>query len=105
MAEIKNVTKDEYGFEISNGVVVADFWAPWCSNCRMLGPVVDQLANIFEGKVRFLKVNVDDCEDTAKENDVQTLPTLILYKDGKEVDRSVGFKLKVALERWIQSAL
>lgn len=105
MAELKSVTEAEYNFEISSGVVIADFWAPWCSNCRMLAGVVDQLVNIFDGKVRFIKVNVDECEGLAKEHNVQTLPTLILYKDGKEVDRSVGFKLKVALERWINNAL
>lgn len=105
MAEIKNVNSTEYPFEISQGVVVADFWAPWCSNCRMLSPVVDQLAVKFAGQVHFIKVNVDENEALAAQNEVQTLPTLIMYKNGEEKNRSVGFKLRVALERMIQEQL
>jgi len=105
MAEIKNITQDEYDFETSQGLVLVDFWAPWCSNCKMLAPSFDALAEMFDGKVRFLKIDADEFNDFAVDKDVESLPTLIFYKDGKEVDRSVGFKLKVALERWIESLL
>ena len=101
MANIKEIKEDEYEFETSQGLVLVDFWAPWCSNCRMLAPSFDQLAEKYDGKIRFLKINADEFNDFASEKGVESLPTLILYKDGKELDRSVGFKLRVALERWI----
>ena len=105
MAEIKNIKKEEYDSETSNGLVLVDFWAPWCSNCRMLAPSFDALAEKFGDRVKFLKIDADAFNDFAAGKGVETLPTLIFYKDGKEVDRSVGFKLKVALERWIESLL
>ena len=105
MANIKEITADEYEFEVGQGTVLVDFWAPWCSNCRMLAPSFDKLAEQFDGKVRFLKINADEFNDFASLKGVESLPTLIFYKDGKEVDRSVGFKLKVALERWIEGMI
>ena len=105
MAEIKNIIADEYDFETSQGLVLVDFWAPWCSNCRMLAPSFDALAEKFDGKIRFLKIDADAYNDFAVDKGVETLPTLVLYKDGKEIGRSIGFKLKVALEKWIESLL
>ena len=103
MSEIKNITQEEYDSEISSGTVLVDFWAPWCSNCRMLAPSFDALAEKFGDKLKFIKIDADAFNDFAASKGVETLPTLILYKEGKEIDRSVGFKLKVALERWIES--
>ena len=105
MSEIKNINVNEYKNATKSGCVIVDFWAPWCSNCRMLNPIVEQLSQSFSEKVNFIKVNIDENEELAKDNSVQTLPTLIFYKDGVEVDRSIGFKLKVALERWINGLL
>ncbi len=103
MAQVKSINSSEFEFETNQGFVLVDFWAPWCSNCRMLAPVFEQLSETFDKKVKFLKVNVDENENLAIKYDIQTLPVLILFKDGKEIDRSIGFKLKVALEKWINA--
>jgi thioredoxin 1 len=74
--------------------VLVDFWAPWCSPCRMIAPVVDEIAGEYDGKAKVGKVNVDDNRQVAVEYGVMSIPTLIVFKDGKAVDRVVGFKSK-----------
>ena len=81
------------GFEkamASGQVVVVDFWAAWCGPCRMLGPVIDKLAEAYDGKAIIGKVNVDEQQKLAVEHGVMSIPTVIVFKDGKEVNRQVG---------------
>lgn len=78
--------------------VLVDFWAEWCGPCKMLGPVIAQIADEQEGKIKVCKANVDDCMDIAGEYNVASIPTVVLFKDGVEVDRSIGFKPKEAIE-------
>ncbi len=70
---------------------MVDFWAEWCGPCKMAGPVIDQLAEEYQGKVVIAKVNVDQEPDVAGRFGVMSIPTVILFKDGKEVSRQVGF--------------
>ena len=79
-------------------LVIIDFWAEWCGPCKMLGPVIAQIADEQEGKIKVCKANVDDCMDIAGEYNVASIPTVVLFKDGVEVDRSIGFKPKEAIE-------
>ena len=72
------------------GLMMVDFWADWCGPCRMLAPVIDQLAERYEGKVVSGKVNVDDEQELAIRYGVMSIPTVIFFKDGKEIDRKVG---------------
>jgi len=85
--------------------VLVDYWAPWCSPCRMIGPIVDELAGEYQGKIKVGKVNVDENREIAVEYGVMSIPTLIVFKDGKAVDRVVGFKskndLKALLEKHV----
>ena len=70
--------------------VLVDFWATWCGPCRMLAPVIEEIANEYEGKVKVGKVNVDDEQELAIRYGVMSIPTVIFFKDGKEIDRKVG---------------
>ncbi len=70
--------------------VLMDFWATWCGPCRVLSPTIDEIAEEFEGKVEVVKCNVDDADEVAAQCGIRNIPTLIYFKDGKPVDRSVG---------------
>lgn len=74
----------------SSNLTVVDFWAPWCGPCRKLGPVLDEIAQDFGGKIKVVKLNTDENLKTAKEYSVSGLPTLLIFKDGKAVERLVG---------------
>lgn len=95
----KEVTDATFEKEVlqDNGVVLVDFWAPWCGPCRILGPTVEQLATEYEGKAKVLKINVDDNPYTASQYGVQSIPTLIFYKGGEPVSQVVGVQSKAAL--------
>lgn len=81
----------------STGLTLVDFWATWCAPCRMLAPVLEELAGESEGKLTIAKVDVDSNPNTATSYGVQSIPTLILFKDGQQVDRLVGFMPKKKL--------
>lgn len=76
------------------GVVLVDFWATWCGPCRMLAPTVEDIAEEYEGKVTVVKCNVDDCEDIAVQYGIRSIPTLIYFKGGEPVDKTVGLVQK-----------
>jgi len=85
--------------------VVIDFWAEWCGPCRMVGPVVEELAKEYEGQVTIGKMNVDDNVDTPTEYGIRNIPTILFFKDGKVVDKQIGATQKAALAAKIQALL
>jgi len=93
---VKHVTKNDFDREISSSSlpVLVDFWAPWCGPCRMLSPVLDELAGELEGKVKVLKVNVDEEPELASKFGVISIPTVIAFKQGKATNKVVGFRSK-----------
>ncbi|AQQ71789.1 Thioredoxin [Limihaloglobus sulfuriphilus] len=81
---------DNFGKIIEQGISLVDFWAPWCGPCKMQVPILEELAAETRDEARILKVNVDEAEDVAMKYGIQAIPTLILFKDGREVRRFVG---------------
>jgi len=98
---ILDVTDKTFAEETAEGLVLADFWAPWCGPCKMIAPVLDELHEEMGDKVKIVKLNVDDNQETAGQYGVMSIPTLLLMKDGNVVDTVVGFQPKEALESLI----
>ena len=89
----------------ASGPVVVDFWAEWCGPCRMIGPALEEISNSLDGKVKILKLNVDENPATAAKYGVMSIPTLMLFKDGQLASRQVGAAPKAKLEQWITAAV
>ncbi|HAR64018.1 MAG: thioredoxin [Candidatus Margulisiibacteriota bacterium] len=89
----------------SDKPVMVDFWAPWCGPCRMIAPVVEGIANEYEAKLKAAKLNTDDNSTTAAEYGITGIPCLVFFKDGKEVERLVGFLPKEHIEKKVQNII
>lgn len=92
---VSQTTDQTFAADVEQGgLVLVDFWAPWCGPCRMVAPVLDQLAEEFAGKVKIVKLNVDENPETSSRFGVMSIPTLLLFKDGQVVDKIVGYQPK-----------
>ena len=108
MAEnVLNVTDESFAGEVegSAGLAVVDFWAEWCGPCRMVGPIVEQLASDYAGKVKVAKLDVDANQRTAARFNVRSIPSILFFKDGQLVDTIVGAVPRPVLERKLQEHL
>ena len=96
MAEIEALDDGNFSEVVENKTdpILVDFWAEWCMPCKALAPVIDELSKEYDGKVRFAKVNVDDCKEVPAKFGIRGIPTLILFKDGKKVNELVGNQTK-----------
>ena len=103
MAELK-ITRENFENEVmkSNIPVLIDFWAPWCVPCQMMGPIIEQLAEEYEGKAKVGKVNVDEEGELSQAFGVMSIPTIVLVKDGKVVKQAVGARPKTEVEAMLQ---
>ncbi len=88
----------ETEIEKAEGLSVVDFWAEWCGPCRMVGPIIDQLAVDYQGKAKVVKLDVDSNQKTAMKFNVRSIPTILFFKDGKVVDQVIGAMPKPALD-------
>ena len=107
MSGVKEIGEREFKAEVldSEKPVLVDFWAPWCAPCRMVAPVIEELSREFEGKVKFVKVNVDENPKLASNYGISSIPSLFIFKDGKPFKQIVGARPKPELKRFIEEAL
>jgi thioredoxin 1 len=107
MSKPQEVTDAEFETEVlkSELPVLVDFWAPWCAPCWMVTPIVEELANEYQGRVKFVKVNTDDDIQTAVSHGIRSIPTLLIFKGGQQVDRISGSRPKRELRRSLEKAL
>ena len=102
---ITDQTFEREVLQASGRPVLVDCWAPWCGPCRMVGPIMDQLAAESAGRYRIAKLNVDDNPQTASRFNITSIPTMLLFKDGKLIDRLIGAQPKQAIAERLQVAL
>jgi len=103
---VQQITDADFEQVVNSGKpVFVDFWAPWCGPCRIIGPIVEELAPSYEGKAIITKMNVDENQQVPMKFGVTSIPTLIMFKDGKMVDRAIGAMPKSNLQAFIDKNL
>lgn len=107
MSAATEVNEQSFEQEViqAKGAVLVDFWAPWCGPCRMVGPVVDELAKEYAGKLKVVKVNTDEAPNIAGQYNIMSIPTLMIFKDGQRVDQIIGAQPKQAIAAKLQPHL
>ncbi len=105
MGKYIELTNDNFDATTKEGVVLVDFWAPWCGPCRMIAPVIEELAEEYDGKAKICKVNTDEEQEIAVKFGIRSIPTLIFMKDGQVVDQIVGAQSKQVLAEKLDSLL
>ena len=105
MTDIKNLSLDNFDNEISssNLPVLVDFWAEWCGPCKSLGPILEEISNDLKDQLKVVKVNLDENQDLAMKYSIRSIPTLLLFKEGKLIDTKVGLLPKSDLVEWLDS--
>jgi thioredoxin 1 len=104
MGNATELTSTTFRAAVEKGVTLVDFWAEWCGPCRMMAPALEELAALYAGKVTVGKVNVDNEGDLAQEFGVSSIPTLVIMKDGKELNRFIGVTPKTELAKALDAA-
>ncbi len=105
MSKYIDLTNANFEDTIKEGVALVDFWAPWCGPCRMIAPVIEELAADFEGKAKICKVNTDEEQDIAVKFGIRSIPTILFFKNGEVVEQMVGAASKQAFADKLNSLL
>ena len=101
---IEHLTAQNFANKTKKGVVLVDFWADWCMPCKMMAPILNEVAEATDGTATIYKLNVDEQQQVAAQYGIRSIPTMILFKDGKEVERIIGVKSKEAVIASINKA-
>ena len=101
---VKHISDADFQATVATGVTIVDFWAPWCGPCKMIAPVLEEIAGELGSKAQIVKINVDENPLVAGQYGIMSIPTLLLFKDGKKVDQKVGALPKPALKSFIEAA-
>ena len=105
MSKYIELTAGDFEATLAEGVSLVDFWAPWCGPCRMIAPVIEELAEDFDGKANICKVNTDEQQEIAGKYGIRSIPTILFFKDGEMVDQMVGAASKDVFAEKINSHL
>jgi thioredoxin 1 len=105
MGKYIDLTAANFEATLAEGVSLVDFWAPWCGPCRMIAPVIEELATDYDGKANICKVNTDEEQDIAVKFGIRSIPTIMFFKNGEMVDQVVGAQSKQALAAKIDALL
>ncbi|MEA3552981.1 MAG: thioredoxin [Campylobacterota bacterium] len=105
MGKYVELTNENFEATTKEGVSLVDFWAPWCGPCRMISPIIEELAEEFDGKANICKVNTDEQQELSQKFGVRSIPTIVFMKDGETVDTMVGAASKEAFIEKINSLL
>jgi len=105
MKKYIDLTKDNFEETTKEGVSLVDFWAPWCGPCRMIAPIIEELAEDFDGKAKICKVNTDEEQDISNEQGIRSIPTIMLFKDGEKMEMFIGAQSKAKLADAINKLL
>ena len=105
MAGYIELTEQNFDETIKDGVVMVDFWAPWCGPCRMIAPVIDKLAAEYQGKAKICKVNTDEQQELAAKFGIRSIPTIFFYKNGEKVDERIGAATEAGFKDKLDSLL
>ena len=106
MATVK-VTDDTFTAEVTNSniPVVVDFWAEWCGPCKQIGPALEELSDEYEGKVKIVKINVDENPSISQTYSIRSIPALMIFKDGEKISEKMGALPKSALQSWVNETI
>ena len=105
MGNVLHLDSSNFDSTVKDGVTLVDFWAEWCGPCRMLGPVVEELSGDYDGKIKFVKVNVDEANALASKYNIFSIPTLMIFNKGEIIAQQVGAASKETYKNMIDKAI
>lgn len=98
-----HATEDTFKKDIQNGVVLVDFWATWCGPCKMISPIIDELAEELDGKLKVVKLNIEEAREIVNRLGIMSIPALYVYVNGEKAEETIGFQTKDSLKKLVES--
>ncbi|MBI4143869.1 thioredoxin [Candidatus Woesearchaeota archaeon] len=99
---MKDLNEKTFKEAVKTGTTIIDFWAPWCGPCKLMAPVFEEISKQIQ-EINFAKVNVDEAQDLAIQLSVNSIPTLVIFKNGEEIDRRSGYMPRIEFKKWVEN--